>query len=130
VTRILDGESGRHFELWDPERLRRQAMLFEAALAGEMQANEVSRAEIADLRGAIESMGAALEASRAEVAEARADASADVVSARQAVERADAELAALRAQTDEITGSRAWRAVTRYRRFRASIAGRSRPSGA
>jgi SAM-dependent methyltransferase len=130
VTRILDGESGRHFELWDPERLRRQAMLFEAALAGEMEANEVGRAEIADLRGDIESMGAALEASRAEVAEARADASADVVSARQAVERADAELAALRAQTDEITGSRAWRAVTRYRRFRASIAGRSRPSGA
>ena len=89
MTRILDGEWGRQFELWDSERLRRQAMLFEAALAGEMQANEVGRTEIADLRGAVESITAALEAARAEAAGARADANADVASARQAVERAD-----------------------------------------
>jgi SAM-dependent methyltransferase len=130
VTRILDGESGRQFELWDPERLRRLAMLFEAALVGEMKANQVGRAEIADLRAAVESITAALEAARADAAEARAGANADVASARHAVERADSELASLRAQTEEITGSRAWRAVTRYRRFRVSLSGRSRTSGA
>jgi hypothetical protein len=129
-----DEESGRHYELWDPERLRRQVMLFEAALAGELQANQAGSAEIADLRGTIEAMNAALKLARAEAAEARADATADanadVASARLAVDRADAELAALRARTDEIIGSRAWRAVTRYRQFRASISGRSRQLGA
>ena len=60
VTRALDEGAGRLFELWEPERLRRQVAIFEAAVATEMDAHHMAREEVADLRRRLEAVNAAL----------------------------------------------------------------------
>jgi SAM-dependent methyltransferase len=126
VSRALDQGSGRLFELWDPERLRRQVAIFEGAVASEMSANQMAREEITDLHRRLDAVNPALDAARHEI---------DVLKDQAAVagdkaRRAEVEMALLRAQLGDITGSRAWRALSRYRLVRAALAGRAHRSGA
>ena len=83
----------RQFELWEPERMRRQLGLFEAALASEMRAHALAEAEATELRH-----------------------ERDVAGHRTA---------SLQDDFDELTGSRAWRALSRYRRLRSAISRRA-----
>ena len=126
VSRALDEGAGRLFELWEPERLRRQVAIFEAAVASEMGANQMAREEIADLHRRLESVIPALDGARREIDVLRDEGAA----AGDAARRAEDENALLRVQIDDITGSRAWRTLSRYRLVRAAFSGRAHRSGA
>ena len=95
----------RHFELWDTERLQRQVEIFEGTIAAQIDALAEVNAERDGLRQELERAVAALE---------------EAVSAADALHRSDQQAADLRHQLDEITGSRAWRLVSSYRRLRAA----------
>ena len=104
VFRALDEGNGRQFELWEPERLRRQVAIFEAAVAAEIEANFEAREEIADLGRRLAAVNSALDDARGTVVAARNEAAATSAAAR----RAEQEAAELRAELDDITHSRAW----------------------
>ena len=117
------GEAGtdRDFELWEPERLRRQVTIFEAAIAAEIDARFMVREEAEDLRRRLDAVNAAHDHASAHV-------DALIKEGQAAAVRADDEIAALRAQLDDITGSRAWRTLSRYRTMRGALGGRARRS--
>jgi SAM-dependent methyltransferase len=126
VSRELDQGTGRLFELWEPERLRRQAEIFEAAVASEIGANQTAREEIADLHRRLEAVNSALDVARHEIDVLRNEGA----EAGHAARRAEDEIASLHAQLDDITRSRAWRTLSRYRLIRAAFSGRAHRPGA
>jgi SAM-dependent methyltransferase len=87
------------YELWEPERVYRQLAGFEAALAAELRANRRQGPEVDELR--------------AEVAALR--------DALAAAETALADSGPAAAQLDAILASRAWRALSPYRRARTAV---------
>jgi len=126
LSRQLDEETGREFELWEPERLRRLAAIFEEAVGAELETNRLSRTRIHELNVGVGVLREALDRAEEEIDRLREEAGAAYGEARVA----EAERDALRAQLDEVTGSRAWGAITRYRTLRGSLTDRAPRPGA
>ena len=120
----VDAGTDREYELWEPERLRRQVVIFEAAVAAEIEAGFKTREEAEDLRRRLDAATAALDDAREHIEHLREEG----LAVSGAAIRADDEIAALRAQLDDITGSRAWQMLSRYRSMRAALPGRARRS--
>ncbi len=131
ARRALGAAGDRLFELWEPERLRRQVAIFEAALAAEMAANATHREDIADLQRRLEATSSALDDARDHITLLRQQGQ-DVSQATQQLEDENALLrdenaalldqnVALRAELKEIVHSRAWRVLARYRAIRGSL---------
>ena len=119
-----DAGTDRNFELWEPERLRRQVAIFEAAVAAEIDARFTVREEAEDLRRRHDALNTALDEARGHIDHLTNEG----LAASAAAARADDEIAALRAQLDDLTGSRAWRILSRYRLMREALPGRARRS--
>jgi len=120
----IDAGTDRQFELWEPERLRRQVAIFEAAVAAEIDVSFTAREEAEDLRRRLDAVTTALDGARDHIEALRKEG----LDASGAAVRADDEIAALRTRLDEITRSRAWRILSRYRLMRAALPGRARRS--
>jgi chromosome segregation ATPase len=111
-----DVENDGAYELWEPERLGRQVAIYEAEVAALLTRTAELGRESDQLR---QELHATEETTRRLEETLRRGEE----TARSAKERS----AALQASLDEITTSRAWRAVVRYRRLRTAIRGPRRP---
>lgn len=124
ARRALDAAGDRLFELWEPERLRRQVGIFEAALAAEIDATTSHRKEIANLARRLDAASSTLDEARGHITLLQRQGN-DVSQAAREVRDENAALRedndAIRAQLDEILHSRAWRTIRRYRAIRGSL---------
>jgi len=113
-----DESTDRLFELWEPERLRRQIVIFESALAAEIASTSSLRDEVVELQDRCDALSTALDDAWEHIELLRRQGK-DVSESAQHLREENAvlsnESADVRAKLDEIIGSRAWRWVTRYR---------------